>query len=83
MSDRMGMQTNSDSEPTPGHAFSDDDTSLDLEPKPEAILEDAGADDPAEAEPLVHPSELAPPKVRAPPITSFTTRSTATSTAWG
>ena len=60
------MQTNSDSEPTSADAFSGEEDKLDLEPKPEAIIEDPGTDDPVEAEPMVHPSELAPPKVRAP-----------------
>ena len=60
------MQTNSDSEITSGHAFVEEEDKIDLEPKPEALIEDAGADDPTEAEPTVHPSELVPPKVRAP-----------------
>lgn len=60
------MQTNSDSESTSGDAFSEEEDKLDLEPKPEAVIEDPGTDDPVEAEPMVHPSEVAPPKVRAP-----------------
>jgi uncharacterized protein len=62
----MGMQTNSDFESTPGQAFSGEEDKIDLEPKPESIIEDPGSDDPAEAEPTVHPSELTPVKVRAP-----------------
>ena len=56
------MQTNSDAESTSGHAFSEEDTNLDLEPKQEAILEDAGADIESRRNRSCILSELAPPK---------------------